>query len=53
MSQLWTIIFFAVLAAAFGLASWHDWDDRKARERRASVAESGGGDGRAGKRGGV
>ena len=40
MNQLWTIIFVAVIAAAFGLASWHDWDDKKAREHRASAGES-------------
>jgi signal transduction histidine kinase len=37
MGQLWTIIFVAVLAAAFGLASWYDRQDGKRRERREDV----------------
>jgi uncharacterized membrane protein YidH (DUF202 family) len=32
--QLWTIIFVTILAIAFGLAHWHDWEEAKRRERR-------------------
>lgn len=39
MNQLWTIIFVAVLAVAFGLAAWQDREDRKKRERRNAAAE--------------
>jgi predicted outer membrane lipoprotein len=39
MDQLWTIIIIVVLAAAFGVAAWHDRDDKKARERRESASE--------------
>jgi hypothetical protein len=38
MSQLWTVIFFAVLAIAFGLAHWHDCEEVKRRER-INIAE--------------
>jgi len=39
MNQLWTIIFVAALAAAFGIAAWYDREDRKKRERRNLAAE--------------
>lgn len=39
MSQLWTIIFVAVLAMAFGLAHWHDCEEVKRRERRNMADE--------------
>jgi hypothetical protein len=32
LAQLWTIIFAAVFALAFGLAHWHDCDEAKRRE---------------------
>jgi hypothetical protein len=39
MSQLWTIIFVAVLAIAFGLAHWHDCEEVRRRERRNMTDE--------------
>jgi uncharacterized membrane protein YidH (DUF202 family) len=39
MSQLWTIIFFAILAIAFGLAYWHDHDKAKRQEQKRSAHE--------------
>jgi uncharacterized membrane protein YidH (DUF202 family) len=39
MSQLWTVIFIAVLAIAFGLAHWYDCEEAKRRERRDMVGE--------------
>jgi uncharacterized membrane protein YidH (DUF202 family) len=39
MSQLWTIIFVAVLAIAFGLAHWYDREEAKRRERRNMADE--------------
>ncbi|MFL6281801.1 MAG: hypothetical protein ACJ74Q_01385 [Pyrinomonadaceae bacterium] len=39
MSQLWTVIFFAVLVIAFGLAHWHDREEAKRRERRDMAGE--------------
>jgi hypothetical protein len=46
MNQLWTIIFVAVLAFAFALASWQDREDRKRRERRNAAEERRGDDGK-------
>jgi hypothetical protein len=37
MSQLWTIIFVALLAIGFGLASWHDREDKKRQQQRREV----------------
>jgi uncharacterized membrane protein YidH (DUF202 family) len=34
LAQLWTIIFVAILAAAFALAHWHDCDEAKRRASR-------------------
>ena len=34
MSQLWTIIFVALLAIAFGLASWHDHEKARRQEQK-------------------
>ncbi|HEX8069453.1 MAG TPA: hypothetical protein VF546_05855 [Pyrinomonadaceae bacterium] len=39
MNQLWTIIFVAVLAVVFALASWQDREERKKRERRNAAAD--------------
>jgi uncharacterized membrane protein YidH (DUF202 family) len=39
MSQLWTIIFVAVLAVAFGIAAWHDREEEKRRRRRDANPE--------------
>jgi uncharacterized membrane protein YidH (DUF202 family) len=34
LAQLWTLIFVAILAIAFGLAHWYDCAEVKRRERR-------------------
>jgi hypothetical protein len=34
LAQLWTVIFVAVLAAAFALAHWHDCVEAKRRASR-------------------
>ena len=40
MSQLWTIIFVILLAIAFGLAAWHDREDKKRQERKDAAHKS-------------
>ena len=37
MSQLWTIIFVFLLAIAFGLAAWHDREDKKRQQRKEAA----------------
>lgn len=39
MSQLWTIVFLTLLAIAFGIAAWHDREERKRQGRKDSAAE--------------
>jgi hypothetical protein len=39
MDQLWTIIFVAAAVAAFAVASLHDREERKRKERRAAALE--------------
>jgi len=40
MSHLWTIIFVILLAIAFGLAAWHDHEEKKRQERKEVAHKS-------------
>lgn len=39
MSQLWTVIFITLLAIAFGIAAWHDNEEKKRQERKNAAHE--------------
>jgi hypothetical protein len=39
MSQIWTIIFIAILAIGWGIASWHDREEQRRHRQRAIVSE--------------
>jgi nitric oxide reductase large subunit len=37
--DIWTIVFVIVLVIGFGIAAWHDRDEKKREERRISAYE--------------
>lgn len=39
MDHLWTIVFVILLAIAFGLAAWHDHEEKKRQQRKAAAHE--------------
>jgi K+-sensing histidine kinase KdpD len=41
MDQLWTIVFVFVVAAAFGVAHWHDSEEARRRERGSRAGGAG------------
>jgi len=41
MKHLWTIVFFILLAIAFGVAAWHDREDTKRKQRKSYSDEKG------------
>jgi hypothetical protein len=39
MGQIWTIIFFAILAIGWWIASWHDREEYRRHRQRNIVSE--------------
>jgi hypothetical protein len=37
VAHIWTIVFVIFLAVGFGIAAWHDWEEKKIQERRISA----------------